>query len=105
MDINILQGLLATAGGLCFMASGIPMAWAAHKQGIVVGIPPSTMWCVFSGAILMISYILWKYGFDIFLTFEYLTTATVWATILRYHYFPREDNIVERWQGFLNDED
>ena len=63
--------LLGLLGGLCFSISSIPMAYKTLKLGRVEFIPPSSLWAVFIGAILMLSYLTIKNGFDIIVMFDY----------------------------------
>ena len=63
--------LLGLLGGLCFSISSIPMAYKTLKLGRVEFIPPSSLWAVFIGAILMLSYLTIKNGFEIIVMFDY----------------------------------
>ena len=82
--------LLGLLGGLCFSISSIPMAYKTLKLGRVEFIPPSSLWAVFIGAILMLSYLTIKNGFDIIVMFDYFLTIFGFGIVLFYYYFSRK---------------
>ena len=86
MSIAIL-GLL---GGLGFAISGVPTAHRAWKDGKVSFIPRLTQWSVLLGAILTITYLILRNGFDWVISLDYLATILAWIIIIRYEYFPRK---------------
>lgn len=86
MSIEIL-GLL---GGLGFAISGIPTAYLAWKNGRVSFIPRLTQWSVLLGAILTITYLILRNGFDWVISLDYAMTIISWIIIIRYEYFPRK---------------
>jgi hypothetical protein len=89
MTIEIL-GLLGGAG---FAVSGIPTAITAYKEGKVSFIPRLTQWSVLLGAILTITYLLLKNGFDWVISLDYAITIISWLIIIKYEYFPRKGDL------------
>lgn len=81
--------LLGALAGYCFCASGFPVALSVWKNGHAVGIPVMSAWLIFSGTILMFSYLTLSYGFDWLLLLIYSLEALTWGVVIWYSYFPR----------------
>src|ERR1041384_2097433 len=80
--------IIGLLGGPGFAISGVPTALRAYKEGSVAYIPRLKSWSVFLGAVLMLTSLLAKNGFDWIVTLDYAITIASWATILKYEYFP-----------------
>ena len=89
-----LLPVLGLLGGACFAFAAVPTAVIAIRTGKNPGVPLSLAWLVFSGTVLVYSYIWIKFftssGIDWILSFNYCVEAASWATILTYSYLPRK---------------
>lgn len=85
--------ILGLLGGACFAFAAVPSAFTALRLGRNPGVPITLAWLVFSGTVLVYSYLVLKFflisGVDWILSFNYIIEAVSWATIIRYHYVPR----------------
>ena len=85
--------LLGLIGGGCFAFAAVPSAFKALRYGKNPGVPIGLAWLVFSGAVLVYTYLVLQYflvgGIDWILSFNYGVEATSWFIILLYHYKPR----------------
>lgn len=90
----MIIAILGLLGGACFAFAAVPSAITALRSGRNPGVPITLAWLVFSGTVLVYSYLILKFfvvsGVDWILSFNYIIEAASWATILRYHYAPRQ---------------
>jgi len=77
-------------GGACFAYCGVPAAISTVKKGSSIGTPVSVAWMIVIGSIIMYGYLLARYGFNGVLAVNYGVEFLSWATIVWYHYRPRE---------------
>lgn len=91
--MSVALPALGLVGGACFAFAAVPSAFNALRTGRNPGVPISLAWLVFSGTVLVYTYLVFRFfivsGIDWVLSFNYWVEATSWATILRYHYKPR----------------
>lgn len=89
----MILSILGLLGGVCFAWAGVPTAWRCFKLGNNPGVPVTMAWLIFSGTVLVYSYLVLKFfvhtELDAVLTVNYSVEAASWATILRYTYLPR----------------
>ena len=85
---------LGLLGGACFAFAAVPTAVTAIRTGRNPGVPINLAWCVFSGTVLVYSYLVFKFfvvsGIDWVLSANYYVEAASWSVILYYHYIPRQ---------------
>lgn len=80
-------GLIAS---FFFAFAAVPAAYAVHVNGKQPHrVMHITAWYIFIGCLLMYTYLLLSYGFDVILTFNYVVETLSWGTILWYWYHPR----------------
>lgn len=89
----MMIAILGLLGGACFAFAAVPSAVTAWRSGRNPDVPITLAWLVFSGTVLVYSYLILKFflvsGVDWILSFNSVVEAASWATILRYHYAPR----------------
>ena len=86
--------LLGILGGAAFAFAAVPAAWTTFRKGQPLGTPMSIAWAVFTGCILLYSYLTLKYGFDIILLLVYGIETLSWSVLIWYNYFP-----IVKWKG------
>ena len=86
--MSLLQ-IVGLTGGFCFAYCGVPAAWATWRAGRSIGTPVSVAWMITAGGVLMYTYLTALHGFDPVLAINYSVETLSWATIVKYHYFPR----------------
>jgi uncharacterized protein with PQ loop repeat len=82
--------LLGFLGGICFAISSVPITIKTIQMGKSEGIPVSSMYAIWLGAVLMATYLIVKNGFDAAVFFDYGITISGWTVVLFYYYFPRK---------------
>lgn len=85
----MLLSAIGLLGGACFAYCGVPAAWKTARAGRSIGTPVSVAWMIVAGGVLMYLYLTALHGFDPILTFNYAVEVGSWATVVKYHYWPR----------------
>ena len=78
-------------GSICYAVYSIPQAIDAYKKGYTQGLSNSMVLLLFFGALCSLIYIIPDVTSPLFYNFSISLMAA--STILRYHFFPRKDNI------------
>lgn len=81
---------IGMVGGLILGFCGARPAYATVRKGGSIGTPIDAALMIFSGVVLIYTYLCLSYGFDGLLAFTYITEIASWGLICWYHFFPRK---------------
>jgi hypothetical protein len=89
MTFEITLKIIGIIGGAAFAFAAVPAAITTIKAGKTIGTPITIAWAIFTGCILLYTYLTGSHGFDLIVTGTYGIETASWATIIWFHYWPR----------------
>lgn len=97
---TVILSLFGLIGSACFAFAAVPTAFKCARAGENVGAPKSIAWLIFTGVVVVYTYLFIKFflvsGIDWVITTTYLIEGLAWGTILWYTYFPRRKHALDQ---------
>lgn len=84
--MNLIQ-ILGLIGGVLFGYAAVPQAIRTIKSGRHLGTPLDIIVTIFTGTLVMYTYLYLAYGFNWVLTVNYSVEASSWGVLLFYRLF------------------
>lgn len=87
--MNLIDSF-GTIATILFISGTVFQAYKSYKDGHSESMSYGLLWSWFLGLFLMLTYVIFKIGFDPILIVNYLGQLTMVMIIKRYKYFPRK---------------